>query len=245
MRTVARLQAMTSKSTSEAKEVKYSCDRCKDTRLIQTGPNSYRQCECIARDKVNRSWRESGLSVEQLENKTYKTFLPWNPKVKSMKDIATSYATAFHKIRGQEKRNSLFLSGTPGCGKTHLAIATAGYLMSKKINVMYMPYMEVAFQIKQYANQDGYTEKLSKYKKAEVLLIDDLLKNEPTNADINILFQIMDYRDRAHLPVIISSERTSDYLLNWNEGVGRRIYDMCKGHIVENMEKGNNYSLKK
>jgi DNA replication protein DnaC len=245
LKVVQRLRDMNSKSTSEAKEIKYSCEKCKDTRLIQTDFNSYRQCECIARDKVNKSWRESGLSVEQLEKKTYKTFSPWNQEIKNMKDKATGYAVTFGKIQKTEQ-NSLYISGIAGCGKSHLAIATAGYLMAKKFNVMYMTYMEIAVTLKQNAtNKDVYEKLLSKYKNAEILLIDDLLKNKPTDADLNILFQIIDYRYRAHLPMIISSERTIKDLLNWDNAIGRRIYEMSKGHIIENMDIRNNYSLKK
>ena len=47
------------------------------------------------------------------------------------------------------------------------------------------------------------------------------------------------------MPLIVSSEFSVDKLLDFDEGVGSRIYEMCKDYIVE-VEKTvlNNYRLK-
>ena len=60
-----------------------------------------------------------------------------------------------------------------------------------------------------------------------------------------LIFEIINYRYLNFMPIIVSSEFAVDKLLDFDEGVGSRIYEMCKDYIVE-VEKTvlNNYRLK-
>ena len=60
-----------------------------------------------------------------------------------------------------------------------------------------------------------------------------------------IIFEIINYRYYNCLPIIVSTEFTVDMLLAFDEGVGSRIYEMCKRYVVE-IPKGieNNYRLR-
>lgn len=75
--------------------------------------------------------------------------------------------------------------------------------------------------------------------------MDDLFKGKINESDINIVFEIINYRYLNHLPIIVSTEFTTERLLAFDEGVGSRIYEMCKAYIVE-IEKSreNNYRLR-
>jgi len=109
-----------------------------------------------------------------------------------------------------------------------------------------MPYRDVITKIKQNMIDEEYYQKtISKYQLCEVLLIDDLFKGKINESDINIIFEIINYRYLNYLPVIVSSEFSIDRLLAFDEGVGSRIYEMSKDYVVE-IEKdiGNNYRLK-
>lgn len=77
-----------------------------------------------------------------------------------------------------------------------------------------MPYRDVITSIKQsIIDQNLYNKQLNKYKKAEILLIDDLFKGKINKTDINIIFEIINYRYLNNLPVIICSEITIDKML--------------------------------
>jgi len=109
-----------------------------------------------------------------------------------------------------------------------------------------MPYRDVITKIKQnMIDEEYYTKTISKYQLCEVLLIDDLFKGKINDSDINILFEIINYRYLNFLPIIVSSEFSIDRLLAFDEGVGSRIYEMAKDYVVE-IEKDirNNYRLK-
>lgn len=51
--------------------------------------------------------------------------------------------------------------------------------------------------------------------------------------NINIMFEIINYRYLNFLPIIVSSEFSIDKLLVFDEGVGSRIYEMSKDYVVE------------
>ena len=90
-----------------------------------------------------------------------------------------------------------------------------------------------------------YQRTISKYQTCDVLLIDDLFKGRVNESDVNIMFEIINYRYLNYLPIIVSSEFTIEKLLTFDEGVGSRIYEICKDYVVEiKRDIRNNYRLK-
>ena len=91
-------------------------------------------------------------------------------------------------------------------------------------------------------------------KTVAVLYIDDFFKpsrdesgqkRPPTAGDINIAFDILNYRYVNNLPTIISTERTIDELLDIDEAIGSRIYQRTKGYCFSFREnRSRNYRLK-
>ena len=94
-------------------------------------------------------------------------------------------------------------------------------------------------------DEEYYQRMISKYQTCEVLLIDDLFKGRVNESDVNIIFEIINYRYLNYLPIIVSSEFTIEKLLTFDEGVGSRIYEICKDYVVEiKKDMRNNYRLK-
>ena len=94
-------------------------------------------------------------------------------------------------------------------------------------------------------DSEYYGKLISKYQSCDVLLIDDLFKGKINESDINIIFEIINYRYMNCLPIIVSTEFTVDKLLSFDEGTGSKIYEMCKSYVVEiEKKKENNYRLR-
>lgn len=175
---------------------------------------------------------QSGISRE-FAKKTFVNFkVDDNYDLQRSKEKAQRYASGFRGIE-DEKQNSIMFSGQPGSGKTHLGMAICKTLMNDGIGVIYMPYRDVVTMLKQTLTDKGaYQRQIERYKTARVLFIDDLLKGKTTEADINILYEIINFRYLKNSPMIISSEKTIKELLEFDEAIGSRILEMCKGRIV-------------
>lgn len=235
-------------SEREQKKTLYNCDKCNDTGWILI-PQDNRQplavsCECRKIEKLKNEWKYCGINVEQSKH-TFSNFEIWNQASERAKDTAVAYYNDFNEIRNYRK-NSILFCGQVGSGKSHLSIALAINFLKQKVKVVYMPYRDVITKVKQnMIDQEYYSRTISKYQLCEVLLIDDLFKGKINETDINIMFEIINYRYLNYLPIIVSSEFSINRLLDFDEGVGSRIYEMCKDYVLE-IEKDirNNYRLK-
>ncbi|MCR6516299.1 ATP-binding protein [Clostridium sp. LY3-2] len=220
------------------------CPLCSGTGWQLTKDNTYIQCDCIKLIRDRELFERSGINFKDID-KSFSTFVAWNDEVRSMKDIATSYYLNFSENRGK-RSNSIMFCGSPGSGKTHLALALANNLMNKKnISVVYMSYRDVITKLKQnMVNESIYTSELEKYKNADVLLIDDLFKGKISETDINIVFEIINHRYLKYAPIIISTEMFTNGLLDVDEAIGSRLIEMSKSNLVEIRGRENNYRLR-
>ena len=222
----------------------YKCSRCRDTGWIETTKNNFTPCICIKKDQAKKQFERTGLNIEH-SKQTLENFKVVSQETKVAKATAEQYLKDYEKIK-HSRTNSIMLGGQVGSGKTHISIAIAIKLLRKGVSVVYMPYRDTITKIKQnMLDKEYYKRELSKYQNAEILLIDDLYKGKITEADINIMFEIVNHRYLNYLPIIISSEFEITRLLNFDEAVGSRIYEMCKDYTVQiKKDINNNYRLK-
>lgn len=241
-------QNVSSYSRKIINKPKYKCSKCCDTGWILTKQEHSQPvahaCDCRKKGRTKKQWKSCGLNPEMNEY-TFTNFNVWNESSKIAKDTAVAYFTDFKKIR-KERVNSIIFCGQVGSGKTHLSIALALNFMKKDINVVYMPYRDVITEIKQNITDNEYYKKtIARFQKCDILLIDDLFKGKVTESDINIVFEIINYRYLNYLPIIVSSELSINKMLCFDEGVGSRIYEMCRDYVVENEKNiNNNYRLR-
>lgn len=227
---------------------KYQCPKCKDTEFIfyknEKGLEYVKECECKQMKLAELLLSKSGIS-EEFQTKTFGNFSDRNiEQIKKAKLKVMQYYTEFSNIEN-ERVNSIMLCGQVGSGKTHLGMALANNLIkTKKIAVIYMEYRQSATKLKQLITDDlNYNIELDKYKKARVLFIDDLLKGKVTEADINLLYEIINYRYLNKLPMIISTEKTKEELIDFDEAIASRIIQMSKEYIIELSGRELNYRL--
>lgn len=193
-------------------------------------------------DKTRALWKNSGIESEK-NRLTFSNYRPYNQFTEEAKNTALNYFKNFKNIRATRKNSAAFL-GQVGSGKSHLSIAIGLNLLAKGFHVIYMSYRDEILKLKQnILDEEYYASCIRKYKSAEVLIIDDLFKGKINESDINIIFEIINYRYMKNLPIIVSSEFTSERLLYFDEGVGSRIIEMCKDYIIELEGRESNYRI--
>ena len=116
--------------------------------------------------------------------------------------------------------------------------------------MQYMLWRDDVVKIKAAVTEpDAYKAIVSRYKDAKVLYIDDLFKTgksqdgaaqRPTGADVNVAFEIINYRyNNPELLTVISSECTVDQLLEIDEAVAGRIVERAKAFSLGPDRKKN------
>lgn len=227
---------------------KYKCYKCRDTGFIQT-EKGFRRCECYEADYIKRLWENFGVSPADV--KLLRDYKPYNNQTQKAKEMAAEYIRKFKEL---SKEKWLCLMGQPGGGKTHIVLAVGKALLEQKIKVVYMPYLEAIRELKSNAMDDEYYNKLSnRYKRAEVLIIDDLFKDkvkkgrltgEITPSDMNHIYPILNVRYSNKMPTLISTECTPQMLIDLDEALGGRILEMCGKKFGNVFDRECNYRLR-
>ena len=226
--------------SEEDEIVEYKCSKCRDLRFILKD-NEAIPCTCKALREAEEILLNSGIS-EEFRKKNFDNFnYAYNMEVCEAFSKAKEYVKNFDKSC---KNKSIIFVGQVGSGKTHLSMAIANSLMEKGVGVLYMPYRDNIISIKQNMMDEEYYRKvMNKFKRAKVLLIDDLFKGSISGSDVNIMFEIINYRYLNGLPVIVSCELGVSELMAVDEAIGSRLMEMCGSCLVEMNGKRLNYRI--
>ncbi|MDK2585003.1 ATP-binding protein [Romboutsia sedimentorum] len=235
-------QSKESLNCKELSDSEYRCDKCRDLTFIIDDGVAF-PCECRAVREAEDILKKSGVSFE-FRKKRFDNFnYDYDVQTVSAYGKAINYVKDFKSIEGS-CNNSIIFMGQVGSGKTHLSLAIANELMDDGVGVLYMSYRDVITRVKQNIMDEVYYHRvMNRYKNARVLLIDDLFKGKLSCSDINIMFEIVNYRYFNNLPVIASTEKGFEELIDIDEAVGSRLVEMCRGRLVEIKGKRLNYRI--
>lgn len=212
----------------------YNCKLCNNRGDFAVASGEYvtcRPCKCLKARKAIENLHRSGLA-KVIDRYTFKNFDTTTSEAGQMKKMALEYLKS-----GVDGKAWLFMGGQVGIGKTHICTAVCGELLRKAHEVVYMLWKDESRRLKMSIGADDYDEELERFKRCEVLYIDDLLKpvskeQSHTNADISLLFEIINSRYANRLLTIISSERTIYEIMQIDEAIGSRIYEQAKGFTL-------------
>ena len=155
--------------------------------------------------------RHSGLAVRQV-NQTFDAFDCQNADG----EVIVAKAQA---ILAAKNKSNLILAGKPGTGKSHLASAIALETMKNGHQAIFKSLPELLDEIC-YAHQNNNDPGglMIKYKNVPCLVLDDWGKEKTTDARMDYLFQIIDYRYRNGLQTVLTTNAfNADGLKNrWN-----------------------------
>jgi DNA replication protein DnaC len=149
-------------------------------------------------------------NTETLAGKTFETFLAEgvspDPAVRATVHAAFERCRAFAK----SPEKWLLLTGTYGCGKTHLAAAIANDCLAHARPVLFLNTPDLLDHLRAgfAPGADGsYTERFEEIRTAPVLILDDLGTESPTAWATEKLYQILNYRYNAQLPTVITTNK--------------------------------------
>ena len=159
------------------------------------------------RGKFGELFGNSGLMKRQV----YQTFETFD---KVSKETAMAYVQAKTAAKGRE---NIILAGRAGVGKTHLATATAIYAMKENRQARFCLVNEMLDKLRDAAKYSSdYLYVINKFKRVPCLILDDLGKERTTDAGLDYLHQIIDYRYRSELQTVVTTNALNiEELSSW------------------------------
>ena len=243
---LARAQKMADRvNAQEGRLTGYDCPACRNKGFVeyvidtteQLGYPSYttgsRECVCMAIRRSKWLLKKSGLAdlAERCTFDTYKATEPWQVYIRNR-------AEGFLEKAMSGSGRGFFIGGQTGCGKTHICTALTVSLINSGKSARYMLWTDEAARLKACVNDDQYASLMWPLKAVGVLYIDDLFKptgasGQPTQADIRLAYELINYRyNSTNKVTIISSERTTGELCEIDEAIGGRIVEKSGQYCI-------------
>lgn len=223
----------------------YNCDKCNNRGdiaiIIDDGAGNYYEslieCECMKIRRTLSMIKVSGLS-KAFERYQFENYQTENELQANIKNKALDYL-----VNGLN--DWWYIGGQVGSGKTHICTAIVREKIKNFIPTRYIVWSEAIDEIKNQLRQNNdLSVKMEELKRVELLYIDDLLKYEPTKFELQVLFDIINYRYNNELQTIISSEKSVNEIIKIDEAIGSRIFERAKRYCL-NVEKDESKNWRK
>jgi len=149
-----------------------------------------------------------GLNLELLRNMTFDNFdhkrmeLP----LEQRQNLRQAFNLAVEFARSPE--GWLIFQGVNGCGKTHLAAAIANYQLSQAKPVFFVVVPDLLDHLRSTFSPDSkisYDEFSEKLKETPLLILDDFGEQSTTPWAQEKLYQLINYRYNARLPMVVTT----------------------------------------
>lgn len=203
----------------------YECDICKDKKFVVDEDGRVGNCICELKRLQAMRIEKSGLG-EAFRKRTLDSMEITNNSLKKAIRTVREY------IKSSTSEN-LIISGAIGGGKTHLAIGTLLEFANSGKSIKYVGYRELVNTIKALAMDFEQRNKhMNELKNTSVLLIDDLFKRSQTEADIALIYELINDRYLSGKRTIITTEKTLSELNAIDEAIASRLIEGSMDYAI-------------
>lgn len=191
-------------------------------------------CECRSREDEKRQEEErqrkemaailalkkQSLMDERLQDATFENFQQTQHNARALR-LCRRYAERFDDM--MMKNQGLLFYGGVGTGKTFAAACIANYLLEQNCPVIMTSFVKLLETMQSFKEDDSVL--LSRLNKAKLLIIDDLGAERSTDFALEKVYNIVDSRYRAKLPIILTTNLSMEEMKETSDIRYSRIYD--------------------
>lgn len=184
-------------------------------------------------EKVKR-YRQAGFPESEMASWNFAHDDGTNPK---MITAMQNYVQHFEKFRKDGK--GLLLFGDVGRGKTFLAACVANAMIDRGVPALVTNFARIANTVQgMFEGKQEYLDSLNHF---PLLVLDDLNAERQTEYMLEIVYNVIDARYRAKLPLIVTTNLTREELLNPADirykRIFSRLFEMCTPLEVEGVDR--------
>ena len=217
---------------ADALEPHFTCKKCQDTGMFEG-----HTCVCVHKvmQKLRREEIESlsSLSISSFDTMELR-YYPNTMDAKLGEPVRTYMGGLLQELRTYAEEfdrdsESLMLFGNAGLGKTHAALAIAGIVLEKDLDVIYVssPDFFSKLEALHFGSDPGGEEEtlLQTAAGADLLILDDLGTEFNSSFFLSTLYSLLNNRLGAHLPTIVTTNITDGALLEklYTEKISSRL----------------------
>jgi DNA replication protein DnaC len=165
-------------------------------------------CQVWTMEQKSPLESQGGLELELLRNMTFDNFdhkrMDLPPEERQNLHQAFNLAVEF----ARSPEGWLIFQGVNGCGKTHLAAAIVNYRLAQGKPVLFVVVPDLLDHLRSTFSPDSkisYDEYFEKLKEAPLLILDDFGEQSTTPWAQEKLYQLINYRYNARLPMVVTT----------------------------------------
>lgn len=216
------------------------CNTKKQTRVNILGHERTPMCLCKCavekreREEADRKrveferrvkeYRRMGFPESDMQEWTFANDDRSNEKIST---VARNYVENFEKMR--EDGKGLLLFGKTGTGKSFAAACIANALIDKGYPVLMTNFARIRGTLQGLF--DGRQAYLDSFNRFPLLILDDLAAESKSEYMQEIVYEVINNRYLAGLPLIVTANLTADELKHpadiTNQRIFSRLYEMC------------------
>lgn len=183
----------------------------------------YQEKQMLQQDKDMRAMealKRQSLMDERLRDVSFDSFRKTNDNAYNLK-LCLRYANHFDEMLA--KNQGLLFYGGVGTGKTFAAACIANHLLNQRIPVIMTSFVKLLESMQGFSEDDSAL--IARLNRAKLLIIDDLGAERSTDYALEKVYDIVDSRYRAKLPIILTTNLSMTELKESTDIRYTRIYD--------------------
>jgi DNA replication protein DnaC len=170
---------------------------------------------CYLQPPQSAAFRRLGDTLELLRHMSFETFTSEGPNLRD--DQAETLRAAFEAavLYAANPEGWLVFHGGYGCGKTHLAAATANTRLAQNRSATFVSVPDLLDHLRSTYAPDSpvtYDQLFEEIRTTPFLVLDDLGTQSATRWAEEKLYQLFNYRYNARLPTVVTTNLNLDDL---------------------------------